>query len=58
MIINGNYSGYLNDGVMEWTCPITDEPMQSEGEFNCDGDYYYHEVTDDDGRLIYIVKAN
>lgn len=57
IIIQGTYSGHLHEGVMEWECPFTDEPKWCQGEFDCDGEYYIHKVTDDDNKVIYIVKA-
>jgi len=57
LVIQGTYSGNLHQGIMEWVCPITDESRQSQGEFNCDGDYYYHRECTDGGELIYIVRA-
>jgi len=57
LVYDGTYSGHLHDGIMEWECPITDEPMQSQGEFYCDGEYYYHRECMESGELIYIVRA-
>lgn len=57
LVYDGTYSGHLHDGIMEWECPITNEPRQSQGEFDCDGEYYYHRECTESGDLIYIVRA-
>lgn len=57
LVCDGVYSGHLNGGIMEWECPITDEPRQSQGEFECDGEFFYHRECTESGELIYIVRA-
>lgn len=55
IVVYGEYTGHLNDGTMEWTCPFTNERLMMSGQFYVSDDNYVHMVRDEDGRNLYVV---
>lgn len=55
--IEGHYDGHLFGGDMWWECPYSGDMMHSFGQFDCDGEYYWHDVYGENGLLLYKVKS-
>jgi len=58
-VVLGTYTGTLNDGTIEWLCPIENLQLWTWGQFYYDRDLqvYVHHVFGFDGNLLYIVHA-
>lgn len=58
-VVVGTYSGNHREGIIEWTCPLENVELRAWGQFNYDEaeNVYTHDVLDQDGNLLYIVKA-
>ena len=55
-VVIGEFSGHMNDGTFQWDCPSTGVVKTAWGEFAFDETGYYHNVYDENDKLIYIVK--
>lgn len=55
VVVYGVYTGHLNDGTMEWTCPFTNELRWAWGQFYVTDDGYKHIVCDRYGNESYVV---
>lgn len=53
--LDGEYSGYLHGGTMMFEHPDGERNIVVDGEFECDGEYYYHRFEWEGVR--YVVKA-
>ena len=56
--INGeaNYLGGIEYHLV-WDCPFTGDDKWAQGEFIMNDEFIYHEVSNDDGQIIYAVQA-
>lgn len=55
--VTGTYSGHDDNLIIEWTCPTTGKQLTCQGQFEDDGDAYYHDVFDEDDNFLYTVIA-
>jgi hypothetical protein len=55
MYVDGVYTGHLNDGTMEWVCPLTNETKVAWGQFEVVDDEFQHTVTDENNNVLYVV---
>jgi hypothetical protein len=55
LIIEGTYTSNIQ--TLEWECPFTGNKKNAWGEFNYNGDYYSHDVYDENDNVVYTVLA-
>jgi hypothetical protein len=53
--IEGTYSSNIQ--TLEWECPLTGNYKSAWGEFTYDGNYYTHDVYNEDDQIAYTVIA-
>tara|TARA_R110000868_G_C10399529_1_gene721169 strand:- start:234 stop:419 length:186 start_codon:yes stop_codon:yes gene_type:complete len=56
LLIEGTYTSNIQ--TLEWECPFTGNYKSAFGEFTFDGNYFTHDVYDENDVIVYTVISN